>query len=298
MAAEELENKIENTAEEAEDIIDNEELPEGDEADTDDESEDDDSFIADGDDSDDGESDDDSDDEWLNDSEDDSEELPTDNDDENDSAEYDNDGNYVSNEEQEAEQIPAEPRKETEDGNRDNHKEDVGTDFVRNNVPAEFVPGTAEFFDAATDDAKREVERVTGEEFDEFNPGHMARFNYFFNKAATSREESMKKQVEEAKERQRVDANQQNLNSFLRANLHTKEEVDAYYEALDNLTKKKEREINAQIDRGDLSGVQEIINTLGFIKQKKQTPRYANQKPVSQNNKGGRRVLLASDLFR
>lgn len=154
----------------------------------------------------------------------------------------------------------------------------------------EFIAGTNEFFNGVEDDARKAVEQSTGEEFDEFNPQHMSRFNYYANLAAKRREdegrrgiEYLKRQEQEMAQIQKQKEVEKNFGEFLNKQITSQELANRFQEACDNLTVRQTREINAKIEKGDYSGVQRIIDG---IKGQRGTskPRYASQNPLPRRN--------------
>lgn len=149
----------------------------------------------------------------------------------------------------------------------------------------EFIPGTNEFFSGVEEDARKAVEQSTGEEFDEFNPQHMSRFNYYANIAAKKREEEGRRGIEYLKREEQQIAQVQkqkeierNFGEYLNKQIDSPELVNRFQEACDNLTVKQTREINARIEKGDYSGVQRIIDGIKGRRGNAQ-PRYASQNP-------------------
>lgn len=154
----------------------------------------------------------------------------------------------------------------------------------------EYIPGTNEFFSGVESDARKAVEESTGEEFDEFNPQHMSRFNYYANLAAKKREDEGRRGIEYLKREEQQIAQiqkqkevERNFGEFLNKQITSQELANRFQEACDNLTVRQTREINAKIEMGDYSGVQRIIDG---IKGQRGTskPRYASQNPLPRRN--------------
>ena len=141
--------------------------------------------------------------------------------------------------------------KKEEDNNEQSGKSvesDVKSDRdYLSRIYEEYIPGTNEFFSAVANDAKKAVEESLGEEFDQFNPEHMARYNYFAAKSAKEREEEMKRGIEQCKrqdeeERQaRIRAEQQaaynnaakKFNDYMGTQIKTQELADRFKEFVD-----------------------------------------------------------------
>lgn len=177
-------------------------------------------------------------------------------------------------------------------------------EYIRNNIAPSFIPGTNEFFEAVENEAKSAVEKSTGEEFDEFNPQHISRYNYYVNQCAKKREDEMHRGIEWCRKRDaRVVAEQnakkveKEFGDFLNKQITSPELASKFQEACDNLTVKQTREINAKIEKGDYTGVQRIIDS---IKGQRGTskPRYASQNPLPRRNvSNGSNAPKLSDIL-
>lgn len=163
-------------------------------------------------------------------------------------------------------------------------------EYIRKNIDSSFIPGTNEFFEAVENEAKSAVENSTGEEFDEFNPQHISRYNYYVNQCAKKREDEMHRGIEWCRKRDaRIIAEQnakkveKEFGDFLNKQITSPELASKFQEACDNLTVRQTREINAKIEKGDYTGVQRIIDS---IKGQRGTskPRYASQNPLPRRN--------------
>lgn len=169
----------------------------------------------------------------------------------------------------------------------------------------EFVAGTNEFFNGVEDDARKAVEQSTGEEFDEFNPQHMSRFNYYANLAAKRREdegrrgiEYLKRQEQEIAQIQKQKEVEKNFGEFLNKQITSQELANKFQEACDNLTVRQTREINMKIEKGDYSGVQRIIDGIKGRHGNAQ-PRYASQnpRPIRNTSNYGNNAPKLSDIL-
>lgn len=182
--------------------------------------------------------------------------------------------------------------------------ENSDEEYIRNNIAPSFIPGTNEFFEAVENEAKSAVENSTGEEFDEFNPQHISRYNYYVNQCAKKREDEMHRGIEWCKKRDaRVMAEQnakkveKEFGDFLNKQITSPELASKFQEACDNLTVRQTREINAGIEKGDYTGVQRIIDS---IKGQRGTskPRYASQNPLPRRNvSSGSNAPKLSDIL-
>lgn len=169
----------------------------------------------------------------------------------------------------------------------------------------EYIPGTNEFFSGVEIDARKAVEESTGEEFDEFNPQHMSRFNYYASLAAKKREDEGRRGIEYLKREEQQIAQiqkqkevEKNFGEFLNKQITSKELADRFQEACDNLTVRQTREINAKIEKGDYSGVQRIIDGIKGRRGNAQ-PRYASQnpRPVRTYSNSGNNAPKLSDIL-
>lgn len=177
-------------------------------------------------------------------------------------------------------------------------------EYIRNNIDSSFIPGTNEFFEAVENEAKTAVENSTGEEFDEFNPQHISRYNYYVNQCAQKREAEMHRGIEWCRKRDARIVAEQNakkvekeFGDFLNKQITSPELASKFQEACDNLTVKQTREINAKIEKGDYTGVQRIIDS---IKGHRGTskPRYASQNPLPRRNvSSGSNAPKLSDIL-
>ena len=228
-----------------------------------------------------------------------------DSDDEESSEVFDEDGNTVSEEDENA--GPSEEEQDKEKNNeqtRDASGPDSEADYIARNINREYIPGTNEFFDAVDNDARKIIEDQLGEDFDEFNPKHMARYNYVFSQCARSREDEMKRGLAQCRqrdsqmaammERQKI---QQGLNDFLNKSLPTDEMKQEFIRASKKITVEQQEAIDAQIAKGDYSGVQKLIEKISSLNGKiAQTKQTVSKQPAKSVNKA-KRVPLASDLF-
>ena len=177
-------------------------------------------------------------------------------------------------------------------------------EYIRKNIDSSFIPGTNEFFEAVENEAKSAVENSTGEEFDEFNPQHISRYNYYVNQCAKKREDEMHRGIEWCRKRDaRIIAEQnakkveKEFGDFLNKQITSPELANKFQEACDNLTVRQTREINARIEKGDYTGVQRIIDS---IKGQRGTskPRYASQNPLPRRNvSSGSNAPKLSDIL-
>lgn len=177
-------------------------------------------------------------------------------------------------------------------------------EYIRKNIDSSFIPGTNEFFEAVENEAKSAVENSTGEEFDEFNPQHISRYNYYVNQCAKKREDEMHRGIEWCRKRDaRIIAEQnakkveKEFGDFLNKQITSPELASKFQEACDNLTVRQTREINAKIEKGDYTGVQRIIDS---IKGQRGTskPRYASQNPLPRRNvSSGSNAPKLSDIL-
>lgn len=252
--------------------------------------------------------------------------LSDDNHEDDDSEWYDEEGNSVASEETDgnAEDKPSGENKKEQDNEQSGKsvESDVKSDRdYLSRIYEEYIPGTNEFFSAVANDAKKAVEESLGEEFDQFNPEHIARYNYFAAKSAKEREEEMRRGIEQCKrqdeeERQaRIRAEQQaaynnaakKFNDYMGTQIKTQELADRFKEFIDTrLSNRDQRVLDEQIGKGDYSGVQKIIDSLKTGRryerpqQRQQTPRFASQQPRQSkpsNKHHGNRVPRLSDIL-
>lgn len=206
----------------------------------------------------------------------------------------------INDGEQEAEQPAEQPEPEEVEQPKQTETPTNSGFFMK----PEFTPGTEEFFKAVYADAKAKTEQSLGEEFDQYNPEHIARLNYFNNVAQQERIEEyhkgveyIKRQEEQARYNAAVEKKTQEVTAYLSNMLPSKEEQLAFAEILeDKISRKHYRQLEEQVANGDYSGVEKLIRKVKQITgtaSGNETSR--NQKYVS--SKGKDRKPLASDLF-
>ncbi|MCK9492699.1 MAG: hypothetical protein M0Q24_11515, partial [Sulfurimonas sp.] len=66
---------------------------------------------------------------------------------------------------------------------------------LKTGIKPDFIPGSKEFFQATAEEAKAKIVEELGE-FDEYNPDHIARFNYFVAEAQANRKAEYQGAVE------------------------------------------------------------------------------------------------------
>ena len=104
---------------------------------------------------------------------------------------------------------------------------------LKTGIKPDFIPGSKEFFQATAEEAKAKIVEELGE-FDEYNPDHIARFNYFVAEAQANRKAEYQGAVEIIKQvrEQRV---------AQRRAIETQKQVDKQIDSILNTPELKQR---------------------------------------------------------
>lgn len=172
-------------------------------------------------------------------------------------------------------------------------------------IKDEYKPGTEAFFNAVYEQARSMFEQNVGEEYDEYNPKHAMRFSYYADVARSERVAEyqrgvayIRQQEELANYRAYEEKKQAEVTAYLNSKLRTAEEQRSFKEAIeDKISRKHYRDLEAQVEKGDFSGVDKLIDKVKRLSGKIQrTAEQSNaRKSLTEKKSGG--VLPASSLF-
>lgn len=104
---------------------------------------------------------------------------------------------------------------------------------LKTGIKPDFIPGSKEFFQATAEEAKAQIVKELGE-FDEYNPDHIARFNYFVAEAQANRKAEYQGAVEIIKQ-----AREQRVAQ--RRAIETQKQVDKQIDSILNTPELKQR---------------------------------------------------------
>jgi hypothetical protein len=202
------------------------------------------------------------DEEGLDDAGSDDEGLFTDSEDDDSDYDFEDELEDDQEEEQEAEEDPSDDEELAEsdfdDDDQEEEKDSVEgeeqkaeddsefatlEDELNARIKPDFVPGSKEFFQATATEAKEAVEKELGD-FDEFDPEHIARYNYFINEAQNQRKAEYQKGIEIVKnertqraERKTLLKKQKDAETQVDAILTTPEQKKKFGELLKSMSK-------------------------------------------------------------
>lgn len=157
-------------------------------------------------------------------------------------------------ENQESKSKPEEDRQTQGLGATANTKQDV----VASRIKPDFIPGSKEFFDAVEETAARRFKQEMGEEFDEFDPKHLIKFNYFARLEAAEREKEYKAAVSYIQKEEASKTIERSLSNKLDEILVSPELKLKFSEELGKISVSKYAELEKSIAAGDFSGILDL----------------------------------------
>lgn len=193
-----------------------------------------------------------------------------------DSIFYDEEGNIFEGEDEEEEESEEdgdiEEEEEEEEENQESKskpEEDKQTqglgatantkqDVVTSRIKPDFIPGSKEFFDAVEETAARRFKQEMGEEFDEFDPKHLIKFNYFARLEAAEREKEYKAAVSYIQKEEASKTIERSLSNKLDEILVSPELKLKFSEELGKISVSKYTELEKSIAAGDFSGILDL----------------------------------------
>jgi hypothetical protein len=227
-----------------------------------------------------------------------------------DSIFYDEDGNIFEGEDEEEEESEedgdVEEEEEEEEENQESKskpEEDKQTqglgatantkqDVVTSRIKPDFIPGSKEFFDAVEETAARRFKQEMGEEFDEFDPKHLIKFNYFARLEAAEREKEYKAAVSYIQKEEASKTIERSLSNKLDEILVSPELKLKFSEELGKISVSKYAELEKSIAAGDFSGILDLA-----AKVASPLPRESNSVRKSKKVNKPKSVKLFSDFL-
>jgi hypothetical protein len=228
-----------------------------------------------------------------------------------DSIFYDEEGNIFEGEDEEEGESEEEEADEDEDveeeeenqdskGKPDEDKQTQGLgatantkqDVVASRIKPDFIPGSKEFFDAVEETAARRFKQEMGEEFDEFDPKHLIKFNYFARLEADEREKEYKAAVSYIQKEEASKTIERSLSNKLDEILVSPELKLKFSEELGKISVSKYAELEKSIAAGDFSGILDLA-----AKVVSPLPRESNSVRKSKNVNKPKSVKLFSDFL-
>lgn len=222
-----------------------------------------------------------------------------------DSIFYDEDGNIFEGEDEEEDGDVEEEEEEEEEnqdskGKPDEDKQTQGLgatantkqDVVTSRIKPDFIPGSKEFFDAVEETAARRFKQEMGEEFDEFDPKHLIKFNYFARLEADEREKEYKAAVSYIQKEEASKTIERSLSNKLDEILVSPELKLKFSEELGKISVSKYAELEKSIAAGDFSGILDLA-----AKVVSPLPRESNSVRKSKKVNKPKSVKLFSDFL-
>jgi hypothetical protein len=224
---------------------------------------------------------------------------------------YDEDGNIFEDEDEGAGESEEEETDDDEIGDleeeeiqdskgkpgEDKQKQDLGStsntkqDVVTSRIKPDFIPGSKEFFDAVEETAARRFKQEMGEEFDEFDPKHLVKFNYFARLEASEREKEYKAAVSYIQKEEASKNIEKSLSNKLDEILVSSELKLKFSEELGKISVSKYAELEKSIAAGDFSGILDLA-------AKVTNPLHRESKSVGKSKKvNNKSVKLFSDFL-
>ena len=218
---------------------------------------------------------------------------------------YDEEGNIFEGEDEEEEEDGDVEEEEEEENQESKSKseEDKQTqglgatantkqDVVASRIKPDFIPGSKEFFDAVEETAARRFKQEMGEEFDEFDPKHLIKFNYFARLEAAEREKEYKAAVSYIQKEEASKTIEKSLSNKLDEILVSPELKLKFSEELGKISVSKYAELEKSIAAGDFSGILDLA-----AKVASPLPRESNSVRKSKNVNKPKSVKLFSDFL-
>lgn len=225
---------------------------------------------------------------------------------------YDEDGNIFEDEDEDAGESEEEDTDDDENGDveeeeiqdskgkpgEDKQKQDLGStantkqDVISGRIKPDFIPGSKEFFDAVEETAALRFKQEMGEEFDEFDPKHLIKFNYFARLEASEREKEYKAAVSYIQKEEASKNIEKTLSNKLDEILVSSELKLKFSEELGKISVSKYAELEKSIAAGDFSGILDLA-------AKVTNPLHRESKSVGKSKKVNKpkSVKLFSDFL-
>jgi hypothetical protein len=174
-------------------------------------------------------------------------------DDDDSDSDDDSEGDSEDTDTDDSESAEDDPTKKTDEEKADASSELVPLDEeVKARIKPDYVPGSKEFFQATAAEAKAAVKNELGD-FDEFDPDHIARYNYYVAEAQARRKSEYQKGVEQIKDERKAKEVVGNLDSQMQKILPTPELKKKFGQALKQVSHGTYMEIEEALMKGDTS---------------------------------------------
>ena len=225
---------------------------------------------------------------------------------------YDEEGNIFEDEDEDAGESEEEESDDDEDGDleeeetqdskgksdEDKQTKNLGSaantkqDAVTSRIKPDFIPGSKEFFSAVEESAAHRFKQEMGEEFDEFDPKHLIKFNYFARLEADEREKEYKAAVSYIQKEEASKTIEKSLSNKLDEILVSPELKLKFSEELGKISVSKYAELEKSIASGDFSGILDLA-----AKVTSPFPRESNSARKSKTGNKPKSVKLFSDFL-
>lgn len=214
---------------------------------------------------------------------------------EDDSTFYDNEGDVVGGDELSADDESAEDTdsvsEQTESVNEQAESDTIKpSDDVSGLIKPDFIPGSKEFFSAVEASAIERFNKETGEEFDEFDPKHLIKLNYFARLEAEDREQEYRDAVAFIRRSETAKNLEESLHWKLNEILTTPDLKVRLSQELGKISVAKYAALEKKIESGDFSEILDMATRVagGTVRSK-----------TTATKKAGRAngVSLFSDLL-
>lgn len=207
---------------------------------------------------------------------------------EEEESDDDEDGDLEEEEIQDSKGKPDEDKQTKNFGSAANTKQDA----VTGRIKPDFIPGSKEFFDAVEETAARRFKQEMGEEFDEFDPKHLVKFNYFARLEADEREKEYKAAVSYIEKEEASKNIEKSLSNKLDEILVSPELKLKFSEELGKISVSKYAELEKSIAAGNFSGILDLA-----AKVASPLPRESNSARKSKKVNKPKSVKLFSDFL-
>ena len=227
-----------------------------------------------------------------------------------DSIFYDEEGNIFEGEDEEEEESEEDGDVEEEEEEEEENQESKGKpdedkqtqglgatantkqDVVTSRIKPDFIPGSKEFFDAVEETAARRFKQEMGEDFDEFDPKHLIKFNYYARLEADEREKEYKAAVSYIQKEEASKNIEKSLSNKLDEILVSPELKLKFSEELGKISVSKYAELEKSIAAGNFSGILDLA-----AKVTGSFPRESNSARKSKKVNKPKSVKLFSDFL-
>lgn len=191
----------------------------------------------------------------------------------------DDDFSDIDEEESEEPEFEDEPEGELDDalqnedeaeGTKENTEAETGTDEaeILKHFNKASIPGTDEYTEMLVEHAKKVVTEKTGEEYDPFDPKHMALFNQACNKLDKYATDQFNQAYESKKGEVAAKVAYEKASQNIDKIINTPELASKFEAAIDSMPVKEFKALQAAAAKGDYSGFIAIANRVRGVKAK------------------------------